>query len=96
MIFWEDFDKRVNQLQEDAARRLLGILRPVPRALMMRELGWALRLSTEMRLKAATLWLRSQNDPRYEAARAVLEIAARSLGTWSASLHSWLRAIDGD
>ena len=81
-------------MQEEAARSLLNIFRLAPRAALLREMGWPLRLSTEMKLKAAMLWLRCQTDPRYETARETLKIAKRSPGTWSASLHAWLGAID--
>ena len=44
-IFRADFDKRMNQMQEEAARSLLNIFRLAPRAVLLREVGWPLRFN---------------------------------------------------
>ena len=89
LIFREDFDVRMNKLQEHMGYRLLALSRRIPRIVIFTELGWSLRLSTSTRITAARLYLRTRHDPRYLHTSEVLQVAADLPGTWTRSLLQW-------
>eukprot|EP00959_Pyramimonas_sp_CCMP1952_P035638 746326-Pyramimonas_sp.AAC.1 len=73
----------LNRIQERWARGALGVCGPIPRALLLRHVGWPMRLSTLIEERAIRLYCRAQVEPRYAEAKAVLALAQDAAGTWT-------------
>jgi hypothetical protein len=94
LIFRQDFNRRVNELQEVCSRRLIQLKGPVPRLTMMRFLRWDLQWSNHFRVAAAMMWYRVQVEPRYSSTARILSVTENRLGTWTHSIKSWLATLD--
>ena len=84
--------KFLDAWQDNAAKRLLGLVGPVARVVLLHELGWDLRWCTGTWAKACALRQRILEDPRYAAAAAVITVAARWGQTWTSSVCQWMRS----
>ena len=71
---------------------MLGITGPVPRAILLQQLGWK-RFSAVYTERAIMLWTRALADRRYSCAATVMEVAAQTPGTWTAAMETTTQGL---
>ncbi|CAE8649610.1 unnamed protein product [Polarella glacialis] len=93
LVFRKDWEVRINGLQEKAARRILGLIGPVPRVVLLEFCGWSLRLSSLLLIRASMLWFRARLDSRHMYAARVFEHSCTYPDTWASTVKKWLETL---
>ena len=80
-------EKMLNRVRAWWLRRVLELQSPVPRILIMEDLGVRLRLSAVAWARAIMLRERMRCIPTYAAEERVLQIARRDVNGWTAAIE---------
>jgi hypothetical protein len=81
----------MNKIEEDWARSILSICGPAPRCVLLREVGWDMRLATSILCDAVMLIGRILLDDRYTQAAAIIRLGMQHQGTFGQTIIGWMR-----
>ena len=80
----------MNAIQDRCFKLLLGLVGPVPRVVLLHEMGADMRLATRTMCTAASLLSKIELDPRYHAAKLFTGFAKQYADSWTHAVERWM------
>ena len=93
LIIRGDWQSRIDAMQVRWIRRLLDLPVPVPRVVLLQEVGGPWRLSTSVLRRALAAAARAEAAPDMTGVPAALRVAAEHETTWTAAVRAHCREL---